>query len=180
VSILAGPFTIAAALLVVGGGLKALRQRDTAHALGAVGLPLPRALPRRALVRVGGATEAVVGIGALVTGGPVFAALVAVSYAGFAAFVVVALRRNAPISSCGCFGKVDTPPSTVHVVIDGIAAVVATAAAFVGGVALPDVLRDQPLAGVPYLALCAIGVSLVFLSFTALPRTLSAVREVTA
>ena len=58
-------------------------------------------------------------------GGPVFAALVAVSYLAFAGFVVVALRSGAPISSCGCFGKVDTPPSLVHVVIDLVLAAVA-------------------------------------------------------
>ena len=57
-----------------------------------------------------------------------FAALVAVSYLAFAGFVIVALRSGAPISSCGCFGKVDTPPSVVHVVLD-----VAFAGVAVGG-----------------------------------------------
>ena len=75
-------------------------------------------------------------------------ALVALSYLLFAAFVVVALRSGAPISSCGCFGKADTPPSVVHVVLDLLFAGVATAAAFTGDVALPDVLGDQPLLGV--------------------------------
>ena len=90
--------------------------------------------------------------------------------------MVVALRRDAPIASCGCFGKVDTPPSVVHVVLDLLFAGVAAAAAFTGDVALPDVLRDQPLAGVPFLVLLAIGVYLVFLAFTALPKTMAAVR----
>jgi hypothetical protein len=180
VSVLAGPFTIAAVLLAVGGALKAVRPRDTAQALTAVGLRFPAFFPARAVVRAGGAVEAVIGAGALLTGGPLFAALVAVSYLVFAAFVVVALRSGAPISSCGCFGKVDTPPSVVHVVVDLVAAAVALGAAVVGDVALPDVLRDQPLLGIPFLLLVVIGCSLVFLAFTSLPKTLAVVREVTA
>jgi Methylamine utilisation protein MauE len=180
VSVLAGPFAIAAALLAIGGGLKAIRPRDTAQALTAVGLALPRLLPARTLVRIGGVVEAVIGVGALVTGGPVFAGLVAVSYLAFAGFVVVALRSGKPISSCGCFGKVDTPPSAVHVVIDLAAAGIAVGAAIVGGVALPEVLADQPLLGIPFVFLLVIGLALVFLAFTALPKTMAAVREVAA
>jgi hypothetical protein len=179
VSVLAGPFTIAAALLAIGGALKGVRPRDTARALTAVGLELP-GVPTRVLVRAGGAAEVAVGIGALVTGDAVFAALVAASYVLFAGFVVVALRTNAPISSCGCFGKVDTPPSAVHVVIDVAFAVVAVAAAVVGEVALPDVVADQPLLGLPFLFLVLIGLSLVYLAFTSLPKTMAAVREVAA
>ena len=118
-------------------------------------------------MRVGGAVEVVIGIGALVVGGPVFAALVALSYLAFAGFVVLALRSGSPISSCGCFGKVDTPPSAVHVVIDLVAVGVATTVAIAGDVvALPDVLADQPLLGVPFVVLAVTGIYLVFLSFT--------------
>jgi methylamine utilization protein MauE len=178
VSVLAGPFVIAAALLVIGGALKAVRPGDTAHALTEVlELHLPSFVRPRQLVRLGGALEAVVGVGALVAGGPVFAALVSASYLAFTGFVVVALRSGKPISSCGCFGKVDTPPSVVHVVIDLAAAAVAGAAVFTGGVALPDTVADQPLHGVPFLLLSAIGLYLVFLSFTSLPKTMAAVRE---
>ncbi len=176
-SVLAGPFTIAAALLAIGGALKAVRPNDTAQALAAVRVRVP-GVPLRILVRAGGAAEVVIGIGALVTGNAVFAALVAASYALFAGFVVVALRTNAPISSCGCFGKVDTPPSPVHVVVDVAFALVALAAAVVGDVALPDVVADQPLLGIPFLLLAVIGLSLVYLAFTSLPKTMAAVREV--
>jgi hypothetical protein len=180
VSVLAGPFAIAAVLLAVGGALKAVRPRDTAQALVAVGLRVPRFLPARVAVRVGGAVEAGIGVAALLVGGPVLCGLVAASYLAFSVFVLVALRSGAPISSCGCFGKVDTPPSIVHVVVDLALAGVAVAAAFTGGVALPDVLADQPLVGIPFLLLLAIGCSLVYLAFTALPKTMAAVREVAA
>jgi Methylamine utilisation protein MauE len=174
VSVLAGPFAIFSALLAVGGALKAVDPGDTAHALGALGLP-----HARLLVRAGGAAETVVGVGALVVGGPVLAALVAASYLVFAVFVTVALRTGAPISSCGCFGKVDTPPSPVHVVVDVAAAAIALVVALAGDpVALPDVVRDQPLAGVPFVLLVVIGMYAVFLAFTALPKTLAAARAV--
>ena len=179
-SVLAGPFAIATVLLAVGGAAKAVRPRDTAQALTAVGIRFPRFLPGRVVVRVGGTAEAIIGTAALLLGGPVLCALVALSYLAFAGFVLVALRTGAPISSCGCFGKVDTPPSLVHVVLDLAFAGVAAGAAFVGDVALPDVLGDQPLLGIPFLLLIVIGCSLVFLAFTSLPKTMAVVREVAA
>ncbi len=179
-SVLAGPFAIAAVLLAIGGAAKAVRPRDTALALTAVGVRFPRLLPGRVVVRVGGALEAVIGATALLVGGPLLCALVALSYVAFAGFVLVALRTGAPISSCGCFGKVDTPPSVVHVILDLAFGGVAAAAAIVGEVALPDVLVDQPLLGMPFLLLLVIGCALVFLAFTSLPKTLAVVREVAA
>jgi hypothetical protein len=174
-SVVAGPFAIATVLLALGGAFKALEPADTAHALSALGLP-----SGRALVRVGGAIEAVLAVGALVTGNPVLAALVAASYALFAVVVAAALRSGKPISSCGCFGKVDTPPSALHVVLNIVAAGVAGGAVFVGAseINLPDVLADQPLLGIPFLLLVVIGVGLVFLALTALPKTLAAARSV--
>ena len=174
-SVLAGPFAIACVLLLGAGLLKAWNPGDTANALRTVGVPISYAASR-GLVRAFGVVEAVLAAIALFTGNPIAAVLVAASYLAFAGFVVVALRRGAAIASCGCFGKVDTPPSIVHVVLDLCFAGVAIAVAFTGDVALPDVLRDQPLAGVPFALLLAIGVYLVFLAFTALPKTMAAVR----
>jgi hypothetical protein len=175
--VLAGPFAIACVLLAGAGALKAWKPRDTANALREVGIPLARS-GRTVLVRTAGVVEVVLGVAALLTGNAVLCALVGVSYLLFAGFVVVALRQGVPIASCGCFGKVDTPPSPVHIALDLLFAGVALGAAIAGAVALPDVLRDQPLAGVPFVALLVIGVYLVFLSFTALPKTMAAVRGV--
>jgi len=174
-SVLAGPFTIATVVLALGGAFKALEAADTAHALGALGLPTSRTL-----VRAGGVLEAILAVGALVTGNPALAALVAASYALFAVVVAAALRSGKPISSCGCFGKVDTPPSALHVVLNVAAAGVAAGAVFVGAseINLPDVLADQPLLGIPFLLLVAVGVGLVFLALTALPKTMAAARSV--
>jgi hypothetical protein len=172
VTTLAGPLAIAAVLLVAGGVAKLRTPLDTARALQGVGIA---ATP--VVVRVGAAAEVVVGVLALLVGGPLVAALVGLSYLAFALFVVRALRDGAPISSCGCFGKVDTPPSLVHIVLDGAVAACAAAVAFTGtDVSMPAVLPDQPLVGVPFVLLVVVGTGLVFLAFTALPRTLAAVK----
>ena len=169
-TVMAGPFAIAAALLAIGGVMKAWRPQDTANALRGVGLP-----GSSLLVRVGGAVEAVIGATALITGGTVSAVLVALSYTVFLAFVVTALRRDVPVATCGCFGKVDTPPSRVHVAVNLAAVAAAVIVAVDPGAGLPDTLRVQPLAGIPYLLLVGLGVGLVFVALTSLPRTLALV-----
>jgi hypothetical protein len=166
----AGPFAIAAALLVAGGATKAARPGDTANALRAVHLPASALL-----VRLGGLTEAAVGIAALAVGDRTTAILVAISYAAFAGFVAVALRSGAPISSCGCFGKADTPPTRLHVIVDLAAVVAAAVVAIQPPAGLGSVLAGQPLAGVPFVALVASGVGLSFLTLSSLPRTLAAI-----
>jgi len=133
---LAGPFIVAAALLGAGGASKVVRPSTTARALREMGLP---ASPT--LVRVGAFAELVVAAGALAGAGRLFALLLAASYLAFAAFVVAALHRGVPLSSCGCFGVTDTPPTPVHVGINLAAAAVAGAVAVgwasAGG--LPDI-----------------------------------------
>jgi hypothetical protein len=172
VTLAAGPFAIAAALLVAGGVAKAARPGDTANALGAVGLPRSTLL-----VRLGGLGEAAVGIAALAVGDRITALLVAISYLSFTVFVAAALRTGAPIASCGCFGKADTPPTRLHVAFNlgAVAAAVAVAAQPSAG--LGTELPGQPLAGVPFLLLVACGVGVAFLLLSSLPRTLSAVHQ---
>lgn len=173
-NVLAGPLAIAALLLVAGGVAKARAPGDTARALRAVGIPAGTRI-----VRVGAVLEVAIGVSALVVASPLPTALVAISYLAFTAFVVQALRAGTPLSSCGCFGKIETPPSRVHIVIDLVVVVMAAAVAIVGtDVSLPEVLPAQPLAGVPFLLLVGIGSGLVFLAFTSLPRTFAAVRAV--
>jgi hypothetical protein len=120
---LAGPYAATAVLLVVAGAPKVVRPLPTARALTLLRLP-----GRPLLVRLFGAVETVIGVAALARGGPVVAALVAASYALFAAVVLVALRRGGPLSSCGCFGKADTPPTRLHLALNVLAAAVALTA----------------------------------------------------
>jgi hypothetical protein len=170
----AGPFLVAALLLTVAGALKAYDPATTAGALRRAGLRVPPMA-----VRVGGVVEGVVGVTAIVTGGPIAAALVAVSYLLFTGFVLVALVRHLPIGSCGCFGKIDTPPSVIHVVLNVGAIVTATAVALGPGGGVGDVLADQELLGLPFLLFVATATYLAFLSLTTLPqlRSLEAPRS---
>jgi hypothetical protein len=170
-SIAAGPFAIGAVLLAIGGLMKANDPNDTATAMRGAGLPFSPWL-----VRAGALAEAALGAYALVAGDRVSAVLVACSYSAFALFVAVALLRDLPIATCGCFGKADTPPSIVHVGCNVVLAIAAGAVAADPGVGIADVVRVQPMAGVPFLLLVGLGSSLVFLALTSLPRLLTLVR----
>jgi len=84
-------------------------------------LPARRAPSHRVLrlaVRAGALAEAALGLVALVLPRPLTGALVALSYALFAGVVAYAMARGGPLATCGCFGRPDTPPTRVHLVVD--------------------------------------------------------------
>ena len=102
------------------------------------------------------------------------AGVVALSYLGFAGFVVLALRRGSPVSSCGCFGsgdKMDSPPTVSHVVLNLAAAATAAWAALHAHPGAIAVLRQQPLAGIALVLLIGAGAYLVM---GVLPKILAA------
>jgi len=117
---LTGPFTVSILLLLLAGAFKMWQPAPTSNAMSAAGLP-----SNDGLTRLLGAAEIGIGTAALVVGGWVPALLVAAAYLGFTFFVVIALRHSLAIQSCGCFGKIDTPPSWAHVVVNASAAAVA-------------------------------------------------------
>ena len=132
----AGPFLVAAALLAVAGALKAVDPVTTVGALRRSGLPAPPVV-----VRIAGVLEVAIAVVAVLTGAALPALLVAGSYLVFTVFVLFALTRHLPIGSCGCFGKVDTPPSVIHLAVNAGAVVSALAVALGPGAHL---LRDLP------------------------------------
>lgn len=160
-----GPAAVAAAVLLLAGGAKVIRPGDTWRALESAGVP-----GGPALVRTGALAEAALGAWALGWAHPAAMILVALSYAGFTTFLVVAMARKLPISSCGCFGEPDVPPTKVHVGVDVAAGVAAVGAAISEAPSVAAILGDQPWAGVPYALLVALGISLTILSLTRLPR----------
>jgi hypothetical protein len=167
-----GPFAIASLLLVTAGVLKGVQPGDTTRALRGVGLPA-----RDAVVRVGGVVEMVLGVVALLAADAVVAVLVAASYTLFAVFVAVALAEQAPISTCGCFGKVDAQPSLVHLGVSVGAVVGAIAMAVDPSVAPIDVL-DEPFAeAAAYVLLVLAGTTAAFIAMTWLPRAFAAARS---
>jgi hypothetical protein len=164
----AGPYLAAALLLVAAGLAKVRRPADTSIALRRAGLPAPEWA-----VRAGAAAEVAAGCWAL-TSGREAAGLVALSYLGFAGFVALALRRGSPVSSCGCFGRADSPPTVSHVVLNLAAAATAAWAAFHAHAGAATVLRQQPLAGVPLVLLTGAVAYLASLVIGVLPKTLAA------
>ncbi|HEX2118824.1 MAG TPA: MauE/DoxX family redox-associated membrane protein [Acidimicrobiales bacterium] len=170
-AVLAGPFLVSSALLGAGGALKVAHPHTTARALRSVGLP---ASPT--VVRLGAAAEVAVAVAALATGGRPVAALVAASYLGFAAFVVAALRADVPLSSCGCFGGQDTPPTAVHLALNLLAALVAGAVALGwagsgGGVAVAVTdMNGSLVLKAAFVVATAASAWLAYLALTVLPR----------
>jgi hypothetical protein len=113
---LAVPYAAAGVLLAVAGVPKVREPGDLVRAVRSVGMPVGR----RA-VRAFAAVEVVIAVAALAAPNRLTAALLAAMYAGFTAFVVAALRRGGVLSSCGCFGKADTPPTRAHALVTGAA-----------------------------------------------------------
>lgn len=119
------PLAAAALLLVPSGAAKVVRPGATLRAVRTVGLPASAPA-----VRALGAAEVVVGAGVVVGGSRWWSLALALLYAAFSAFVVLALWRRAPLTSCGCFGDRGTEPTPLHVGLDaGVAAVALLAAA---------------------------------------------------
>ena len=109
-------------LLVVAGALKVVDPTGTIGALRALGVSVDA--PG---IRVLAGAEVVLGVLALSVSSAVIAVGVALSYLLFGVVTIVAVTRNLPIDSCGCLGRLETPPGGRHLVV--------IAAAFVGAVA---------------------------------------------
>jgi hypothetical protein len=168
---LAGPYLAATALLALGGLLKVARPSETANALAALHLPA-----HAGLVRTLGLAEVAIGTMAFATSFALAAVLTALAYLGFAGFVLLARRSGTPVQSCGCFGKAETPPSVIHIVVNLTAALIAALVAWKPIPSLGRLLADQPGAGIPLLMLTALTVYLLYIMLTVLPQTLNTLR----
>lgn len=162
--VLAGPFLAAAALLVAAGGSKLIAPSSTVRALRSARLP-----GSAALVRLLAGAEVVLGLVAIAFGSRPAAALVALSYAAFTGFVLLALARGGVLASCGCFGKADTPATRTHVAVTGGLAAVAAVVAVRPVGPLPDLLADQAAAGVPLLVATVAVAATAYLALALLP-----------
>lgn len=166
-SVLSAIHASAAVLLVVAGAAKLSRPAHGVADLLGFRAPTP-------LVQVVGASEAAVGIAALLVGGPT-AWAVGVLYACFAVVVLRAVLAGA--SSCGCFGRLDAPPSWVHVLgnlaLAGVSFVAASAAS-PPVPAIAQTINDHPAIGVALAVEVALMAGLGLATFTALPEALGA------
>ncbi|HUP18274.1 MAG TPA: MauE/DoxX family redox-associated membrane protein [Acidimicrobiia bacterium] len=161
---LEGWFFLSAALLLVSGGAKLADPAPTSGALRVAGL-----VSGSGVVYTLAVAEIATGAFSLLAGGALAGWVMAVLYGGFGWFVAFALRRHIPISSCGCFGKVDTPPSIVHLFLNAAGLAAGVWAALTQSPSLVSVLGEQPVAGLAYLAFLAAGTYAAYLLLTALP-----------
>jgi hypothetical protein len=168
---LAGLVYAAALLLVAAGVGKATKPGATRIALRSAGLPASELVARSL-----GIAEIVIAVAALVVGGPVATALVAISYLGFAWFarrLDVKTRGSAP---CGCFGASSAPVGTLHVVVNLLVAVGVGVATLDAPGAIWDAAGDTPWGGVPFLGLTALLAWMLYAALTALPEALAAAK----
>ena len=90
-------------------------------------------------------------------------------YAGFAWFVVHALRQRLPISSCGCFGAVKTPPSINHVIVNIGAVLVLTIAGFFPIGPWGGINQLTPSQAVAFIAFTGVTIYLLYAILAVLP-----------
>ncbi len=70
-------------------------------------------------------------------------------YVAFGGFVIFLLLARPAATSCGCSGARETPPSWLHVAMNGAAAAVALIAAVVGTPSLADAVRSLGALTIP-------------------------------
>lgn len=141
-------------LLILTGVAKIRSPHDVARALGQLGLPT-----RLFSGLVIGLVEVIVGASALFLEPALI--VQGVLYLGFAVWIVLALRSEVPLASCGCLGRDDTPPTWGHLVMNLIAAAFSLAAAITGPIEVSGGLE-----GVATLTVVAIGVYLAYIVLT--------------
>lgn len=151
---LATPAAVFSILLIVTGAAKLASPHDVEKAL--VSLGLPRVPMIGAAI---GVVEIVVGSLALFSSTALWAQ--GGLYLVFAIWVVMALRADVPLASCGCLGKADTPPSGAHVALNVIGAPVGFGAALGRPLEL-----SLDIAGVAQVLVVAVGVFLSYVILT--------------
>ncbi|WP_432562655.1 MauE/DoxX family redox-associated membrane protein [Kineococcus sp. SYSU DK003] len=162
-------FLVGAVALLVAGVGKLRHPAGTVQALRTQGLP-----SAPGTVRALGATEVLLALAGAAGSAPA-AWGVAALYAGFTGFVLLALGRRRPLSSCGCFGGPDLPPTRTHAVLTAALALAAGATATTTP-GIPALLALGPVAAATAAALVALLCALTLLVLTGLPRLVAARR----
>ncbi|HEX9530248.1 MAG TPA: MauE/DoxX family redox-associated membrane protein [Acidimicrobiales bacterium] len=170
-AVLTGPLVAAAILLAMAGGIKLFNPSPLARSLRLAGLPA--GLARPSPVRVAAAAEMLLGIATVLGGGRALggglAAATLAAYLAFAAFLVAARRRGGPLTSCGCFGRTDTPVTRAHITLDAAAAIVSGGGFTARAPGLPAALASHPGAAPALLAAVAALVAVAYVAFAVAP-----------
>ena len=151
------------------GVAKVSRPAAARVALRTAGLP-STALAVRAL---GIAELALTGV-AVVVGGRLAGALVALAYLGFAGFAAFLASRSRRAVPCGCFGSGSAPVGPLHVGVNLALAVVGVLSVVRPTDGIVSVVRHTPLAGLPFVGFTLLLTWLLLVLLTALPELLAA------
>jgi hypothetical protein len=152
------PFVVVCALLVVAGVAKIRSPRAARAVLLDARVPAPRVA-----VRLLGVGEVALGAGAALRPIPLTAALVAIAYGAFCAFVSWAQPAR-----CGCFGALAFDGDRTHVLLNAVAGLVALIATLAPPPGIASIVAQGPLIGVPLGLGMGAGVFAAYLVFTAL------------
>ena len=161
-SAIAPAFATAAALLVLAGGSKVRSPLTARAALRAAGVSVGDLA-----VRFLGAVELGLGAACLVWPAAELAACLAAAYVGFAAVVLLLLRRGAEVP-CGCFGADAFSASRLHPAMDLVAAAVCAAAVALAPPSIFSLAESVPTAIVLVFGVAG-ATYMASLAFTLLP-----------
>jgi len=157
-------FFAAAGLVVFSGAMKLRHHGPAGRALGVLRLP-----SGPWTVRAIGLVEMGIGMWCLAAPGRASAVFLALLYAAFGAFVALLMRVRAPLTSCGCLGNEESPPSLAHVVLDLAAAATAALVASSPPSGVIPFAARLPLGGVPFVTGTVLIAYLAYLAVAHLP-----------
>lgn len=159
----------AAALLLAAAGLAKLRQRAPVRsALAAAGIPGAQRLGAKATNRLSGAVELAVALLALLIGGRVGAALIAVAFGVLAALSARMMSIESG-QDCGCFAK-PVAVSHWHTAVNLSCALAGLIALVQPAGSLISQFGQQPVTASALLLAAAVLAYLGYLVMTALPE----------
>jgi hypothetical protein len=172
----AAPFFAASGLLALAGLMKLRDPGPLVRVLRQARLP-----SSQPSVRIFGLIESMAGVAAFIRPGLVTGAAVAALYLGFSLFLLWLLVQQIPVTSCGCLGARETPPSVIHLALNACAA---TAAIAVAAGAEPSgivpFVVDLSYRAIPFvIGLVAIAYA-AYLAVAFLPNALSSYGRVAA
>jgi hypothetical protein len=171
---LAGPLAVAALVLTAGGLFKLRDPVPTRAMFSALGIRSQRLATVFAVV--GACVEVTLGLATLFVGGRVLGALTALAFVAFA-LVAWRLVRASAATSCGCFGRLSSEPTLLHVGVNVAVAIGVAGAAVADAPGFLEARQDLPGAGLVFGALALLGAWLVVATLTVLPDAMTAARR---
>tara|TARA_B100000686_G_C16792440_1_gene979726 strand:+ start:212 stop:724 length:513 start_codon:yes stop_codon:yes gene_type:complete len=157
-----GLFFVVCEVLVISGVAKFFSPKPTKSALSTLGLP-----SSLSIVKALGLTEITLGVSGVVVGGRYIPMAVGALFAFFIVFIIFAIRHDG-LTTCGCFGAMNEPPTLLHAFANIIFMVIALTAIDIDGIS--EVVNRQWASGIPFIISVLLGALIIYLCLVFLPR----------